>query len=215
MAQVCCLSLEQVCNLCQKTLIGARFVTRGTSRNTINNISPNNPKRDLFIEKAKKEFGGKLIMVRQRITEGAILEINIENQYYVYAQILTKGHGCAFFDYKTKEKLADVSVLKTASVLFVVAVYNDIITQGHWLKVGKLPIRENLSVLPMQFMQDMHNLGKIRLYNPNTGEITPTTRDKAIGLERAAVWDAHHVEDRIRDYYLGVPNAICERLKLK
>ena len=154
-------------------------------------------------------------MVRQRIIEGSVLEINIKNQYYVYAQILTKGHGCAFFDYKTKEKLADVSVLKTASVLFIVAVYNDIITQGHWLKVGKLPIRENLSVLPMQFMQDMHNPAKISLYNPNTGEITPTTRDKAIGLERAAVWDAHHVEDRIRDYYLGIPNETVERLKLK
>lgn len=154
-------------------------------------------------------------MVRQRITEGSILEINIENQYYVYAQILTKGHGCAFFDYKTKEKLTDVSVLKTAPVLFIVAVYNDIITQGHWLKVGKLPIRENLSVLPMQFIQDIYNPEKFKLYNPNTGEITPTTRDNTIGLERAAVWDSHHVENRIRDYYLGVPNETVEQLKIK
>ena len=154
-------------------------------------------------------------MVRQRITEGAILEINIENQYYVYAQILKKGHGCAFFDYQTKDRLTDISSLKTASVLFIVAVYNDIITQGHWLKVGKLPIREDLSILPMQFIQDTLNSEKYSLYNPNTGEITPTAKDKVVGLERAAVWDAHHVEDRIRDYYLGVPNAICERLKLK
>lgn len=32
---------------------------------------------------------------RQKITAGAILEINIDNQYYVYAQILEKG-GFAF-----------------------------------------------------------------------------------------------------------------------
>ena len=153
-------------------------------------------------------------MVRQRITEGAILEINIENQYYVYAQILGKS-GYAFFDYKTKEKLVDFSVLKSAPVLFVVGVYNDVITQGRWLKVSKMNVKEDLKNQPMQFIQDRCNPQKIKLYNPNTGEITPTTRDKAIGLERAAVWDAHHVEDRIRDYYLGVPNAICERLKLK
>ena len=83
------------------------------------------------------------------------------------------------------------------------------------VKVGKLPIREDLSILPMQFIQDTLNSEKYSLYNPNTGEITPTTRDKAIGLERAAVWDAHHVEDRIRDYYLGIPNETVERLKLK
>lgn len=99
--------------------------------------------------------------------------------------------------------------------MFIVAVYNDIITQGHWFKVGKLPIREDLSILPMQFIQDTLDSEKYSLYNPNTGEITPTTRDKAIGLERAAVWDAHHVEDRIRDYYLGIPNETVERLKLK
>ncbi len=40
-------------------------------------------------------------MVRQRITEGAILEINIENQYYVYAQIL-KDVGVLFLIIRQK-----------------------------------------------------------------------------------------------------------------
>ncbi len=55
----------------------------------------------------KKDLGINLgiNMAKQRITEGAILEILIENNYYVYAQILTKGLGYAFFDYKSTQKI--------------------------------------------------------------------------------------------------------------
>lgn len=154
-------------------------------------------------------------MKRQRVTEGAILEINIENQYYVYAQILVKGLGYAFFDYKSKEHLKDLNELLKCEVLFIVTVYDDVVTQGKWIKVGKLPIRQDLLVQPMKFMQDYMDLDKFDLYNPNTGEIVKATRDECFGLERASVWEFNHVEDRIRDHYLGVPNVWVEQLKIK
>lgn len=133
------------------------------------------------------------------------MEINIEGQYYVYAQILSKGLGYAFFDFKSKEKLRDFNILLNSKVLFIVMVYNDIITKGVWLKVGKLPIRDDLLVQPMKFIQDNLNPNNFEHYNPNTGKITKATKEECVGLERASVWDANHVEDRIRDYYLGVP----------
>lgn len=154
-------------------------------------------------------------MAKQRITTGAILEINIEGQYYVYAQILQNGDGIAFFDYKTEEKLEDLTILLSVRILFILSVYNDIITQGKWIKVGKLHIRKELEVLPMKFIQDHFNPQNFEHYNPNTGEITKATREDCEGLERAAVWDANHVEDRIRDYYWGVPNVWVEQLKIK
>ena len=154
-------------------------------------------------------------MAKQRITEGAILEINIDNQYYVYAQILTKGLGYAFFDFKSEKKLKDLNLLQKANILFIIMVYNDIITKGVWVKVGKLPIRNDLLVQPMKYIQDNHNPNSFELYNPNTGEITKATREECEGLEYAAVWEANHVEDRIRDYYLGVPNLWVEQLKIK
>lgn len=154
-------------------------------------------------------------MKKQQITEGAVLEINIENQYYVYSQILSKGLGYAFFDFKTKEKLKDLNILQNSQVLFIVMVYSDIITKGVWLKVGKLPIRNDLLVLPMKYIQDNLNPDKFELYNPNTGEINKATREECEGLECAAVWEANHVEDRIRDHYLGVPNIWLESLKIK
>ncbi len=92
-------------------------------------------------------------MAKQRITTGAILEVNIEGQYYVYAQILQNGDGIAFFDYKTEDKLIDLYLLEKCEILFIIVVYNDVITQGKWVKVGKLPVRKELEVLPMKFVQ--------------------------------------------------------------
>ena len=116
----------------------------------------------------------------------------------------------AFFDYKSNNKLLDFELLLNVPLLFVTAVYNDVVTKGIWEKVGKLEIRKDLKILPQKFIQDAINKEKFELYNPNTGEITPTTFDKIIGLERTAVWEAHAIVDRIRDYYNGVP---CDWLK--
>jgi len=152
---------------------------------------------------------------RQRIIEGSILEINIENQYFAYAQILKKGLGYAFFNFKSFEKLLDISVLNKAKVIFIVMVYNDVITKGIWVKIGKLDIRDELKELPMQFIQDSQNPNNFEIYNPNTGEISKATKEQCLGLECAAVWEANHIEDRIRDYYNSIPNVWVEQLKIK
>lgn len=141
---------------------------------------------------------------RQKIVKGAILEINIENRYYTYAQILG-GAVYAFFDYKTEQKLIDFSILENKPILFIVGVYDDVIITGHWLIVHKMDVRDDLKVLPMQFIQDALNPERFEIYNPNTGDITPAKKNECRGLERAAVWEANHVEDRIRDYYDAVP----------
>jgi hypothetical protein len=153
-------------------------------------------------------------MTNQRITIGSIVEIRLSNEYYCYAQILGKA-AYAFFDYKSNEKLSDFTILKKLPVLFVLSVYNDAVTKGRWLKVGKMEISNYLKILPRQFIQDSIDNQKFELYDPNTGEITPTTKENAEGLECAAVWEAEHVESRIMDYYNGVPNDWVEQLKIK
>lgn len=151
-------------------------------------------------------------MAKQRKTPGAILEIKIENQYYCYAQILQVS-GTAFLDYHSKEKLKDISILVNCPVLFVVAVYNDIITQGHWLKIGKLEIRDDLKFPPMEFIHDEQKPEKFELYNPSSGAIIPATKEECRGLERCAVWDKHHVEQRLSDYYAGRKNYLTEKYR--
>ena len=140
---------------------------------------------------------------RQRFTTGAILEISIEGKYYVYAQILRLGN-CAFFDYRSQEPITDLSVLSGAPILFILCVDSYPVNEGRWLKVGKLPIREDLKVLPNSFIYDQFSK-KYSLYIAETGEILPSTKENVRGLERCAVWGENHVIDRIRDYYNHVP----------
>lgn len=154
-------------------------------------------------------------MAKQRIIEGAILEINIQGEYFSYAQILSRGLGYAFFDFKSNERLKDVKILLNSNVLFILMVYNDIINDGVWTKVGKLPLRNDLLIQPMKFIQDPLEPSRFEIYNPNTGEIRRATKKECEGLERAAVWEAIHVEEKIRDYFLGVPNFWTKKLKIR
>lgn len=140
-------------------------------------------------------------MKRQRITIGSILEIRVHEKYYFYAQIL-KG-GKAFFDFMSEQPISDVTILSDKPILFIIAVYNDVITSGHWPKVGKLDIRDDLKVLPLKFIQDALDPTSFSIYDPNSGEIIPSTKEACKGLERSSVWDAHHVEQRLLDHLEG------------
>ena len=143
-------------------------------------------------------------MKRQRRTVGAIVEIDLENSYFSYARILEDA-SFAIYDIYSADRISNIHDIVNRPVLFIVAVYNDVITRGKWLKVGSIPLEKELRVLPMKFVQDALHPSRFSFYNPNTGEMTPTNKENCKGLERAAVWDAHHVEDRIRDHYAGQP----------
>ena len=142
--------------------------------------------------------------IRQKRVVGAVMEINIDDEYYVYAQSYPHTQE-VIFDYRSKEPLKDLSVLLSAKQLFRVAVYRRVIGSGYWKKVGKLPLREDL--LPVQMKYIYHKFDNIQfeLYNPATGKVTPATKDECRGLEEAAVWDYGAIIERIRDYYNDVP----------
>ena len=78
-----------------------------------------------------------------------------------------------------------------------------------------MPIKQEYQTTPLKFIQDSLNPNNFELYNPNTGEITKATREQCEGLECAAVWEAEHVEDRLRDYFDGKPNTWVEQLAIK
>lgn len=141
---------------------------------------------------------------RQHITIGSIVEIDIEGQYYVYAQI-ARNKQCVFWDFRTKSRLNDLSQLNGKPVLFIVDVYNYVISRGFWQIIGKMPLEERLSILPNQFIYHRNENPEFELYNPNDGTISPSSMDECRYLERAAVWDKNHIEDRIRDHYNGKP----------
>ncbi|MFP4287600.1 MAG: immunity 26/phosphotriesterase HocA family protein [Candidatus Izemoplasmataceae bacterium] len=151
---------------------------------------------------------------RQQRTIGAIIKIDLGDGYHSYARILNKSNY-AFYDIRVKEDISDLNTIAKKPILFTLAVYDDVVTKGRWLKIGKLPLEENLQLLPMKFIQDAQNPERFELYDSNTGETKSASKEECKDLECAAVWEASHVEERIRDHYEGRPNIWVEKMKVK
>lgn len=78
---------------------------------------------------------------------------------------------------------------------FIVGLYDDILKSGVWPIVGHEPFAsEEDTWPPPNYIKDIIS-GEYSIYHK--GEIRPSTKEECRGLEEAAVWDAHHVIDRI------------------
>jgi hypothetical protein len=153
-------------------------------------------------------------MKRQKITVGSIIRFSLPCGKFGYGRILNNANY-AFYDLITSEEEDNVVKIAECKILFIVAVYNDAINSGRWLKIGKIDLENDLLNLPLKFIQDTLNPSVFELYNPNTGEIRRAALQDCIGLERAAVWETFHVEERICDHYDDKTNKWVEKMKLK
>lgn len=152
-------------------------------------------------------------MIKQQRTVGSVLKVKLENGKFTYAQILKPV--LVFFDFIVETELEDLNQLLNAKVLFYASVYDDVITKGRWRKVGKIPIRDEFLTVPLQFIQDAIDPKNFRLYDPNSGEIVKARKSECEGLERAAVWEAYHIEERTLDHYARRKNIWVESMRIK
>lgn len=146
--------------------------------------------------------------------EGAFFEIDLPNGKFAYGRILGKA-SYAFYDIYSNKKINDLELIKKSKILFINSVYKYAITKDHWKIVGISELEPELKVLPMEFIQDPLDLSRFEIYNPNTGQIESATKEQCLKLEKAAVWEPTHIEDRIVDYYEHRPNVWAESLKIK
>lgn len=94
------------------------------------------------------------------------------------------------------------------------AVYDRAIGRRGWPIVGHAPPGSPDIPVPDSFLQDPVPPFNCRIIDV-AGNIRPVTVQECEGLERAAVWEAEHVAERIRDHYAGRPNVHLERMKLR
>ena len=152
-------------------------------------------------------------MKKQRWTLGAIIKIPLTLSKHSYGQLLDKN-SVAIFNINTDKDYALENILNTES-LFIVAVYNRVITSGRWPKTFKADLRKEFRILPLKFIQDPVDTDNYELYDPNTGEIRKSDKKSCLGLECSAVWEADHVESRIIDHFAGRQNIWLQQLRLK
>lgn len=151
-------------------------------------------------------------MPKKKPTPGTILKIPFDDTVHTYARVL-RHPFIAVYDCKTSEDVTSLEEIIAKEILFVVAVMDRAVTGGRWKAVGALPLKDGEIPIPDQFMQDMFNPNNCQIID-SSGNVREATIEECEGLERAAVWEAEHVEDRIRDHYLGRPNRWLESMKL-
>lgn len=141
---------------------------------------------------------------------GDIVKIPLGDGTHTYARVLPEA-TFAFYDSHVAEDLAAEEVVKK-TILFFVAVMHHAVKKGRWPIVGHIPMDESLQS-PPKFIQDALDKNKFEIYAH--GRSRPATQQECIGLERAAVWEPEHVEDRLRDHYAGRKNKWVESLKIR
>ncbi|MGE9795819.1 Imm26 family immunity protein [Acinetobacter baumannii] len=151
-------------------------------------------------------------MKKQKFSIGALLQIDLKNGQYAFGRVVNKEETL-FYDFFT-DNISNLNLAEiySAKELFRVSVMKYAITSGQWTVIDNKPIEADLALPNKYFMQDMITK-EFSVYHQ--GHITPATYEDIKGLECAAVWEPEHVEDRLRDYFAGVPNIWVEDLKPK
>jgi hypothetical protein len=106
----------------------------------------------------------------------------------------------AFYDIYTQKKESEVFIL-ACPVLFIVMIFDDLITKGYWGKVSKaIPLEEKLQAenLPLMYRQDIFTK-KFELVYPD--RLEPATEEQCKELEEWAVWTAEGVEHRLNEHF--------------
>ena len=140
---------------------------------------------------------------------GAVVAIALGDGTYAFGRVL-KEPLMAFYDLRA-DQIPPVNEIMQAKILFRIWVMNSAVTKGNWPIVGHAPLVEADQVLPTFFRRDAIS-GKFSLYRSGEAEV-PATKEDCRGLERASVWSACHVEDRLRDHFAARPNKWVESMQ--
>ena len=144
----------------------------------------------------------------QRINPGDIFEIDLGDGCYGYGRVLKQT--CGFYDLRLNSRPPIESII-ASPILFKVWVMDYAIKKKRWKIIGHASLTKDLLSSPYFFKKDSIS-GQLSVTLDGSQEI-PATLDECEKLECAAVWDPEHVEDRLRDYFGGLPNSWYESMR--
>jgi len=122
------------------------------------------------------------------------------------------------FDAEADAEQVDPHEVVGSEVAFTVSVMDRAFRRtSSWTLLDVVPLsQQEQAEVYRSFKQDP--LGALSIYwekpDGSWGE-DKATRAQCAGLERSAVWDPEHVEDRLRDHRAGRPNKWAESLALE
>jgi len=152
---------------------------------------------------------------RRRIKEGDVFGIELDDSLYGYGVVLN-SILMGFYELKTKNLEQDLNRIVSQKFLFKVCVMKYAFKSKKWNFIDNYAVSDELKEQVYFFKQDPFDKS-ISVYFEKDKDCFefPATYEEVKDFERAAVWDPEHVEDRLRDYFNGVPNVWVEQLRLK
>ena len=151
-------------------------------------------------------------MASQRITLGALVEIDLGNECRAYGRVISKSE-LAFYHVKACSKgNMGLQEIYDSPVAFIIPVMNSAIKSGRWKIIDKRALEANFLTARFYFMKDLQT-NEYSIYRNDDGSTRPASEAECAGLERAAVWEPEHVEDRLRDLFDNRVNKWVEQLK--
>lgn len=150
-------------------------------------------------------------MAPKKRTPGNVVEIDLHG-LWAYAQVINSA--LTGFYSARETRVSDIEQLNSASFVFKIWVMDYAIGKNGWPIIGNLELNDGKDDEPWFFKQDVIS-GALLKYKDSTQEEIEIAIDECAELECAAAWDPEHVESRLRDEYVGCPNAWVESMKPK
>jgi hypothetical protein len=146
---------------------------------------------------------------KTRRKPGNVVQIDLGDGRAAFGRVLE--NTIAFYDVRFPPAISFEEVIRKP-ILFNIWVMDRAITNGEWPVVAHFPLENDLLIEALFYKKDPIT-GALTIYRDSTGEETQATKEQCEGLERAAVWDPHHVVDRLNDHFAGRPNKWVESMR--
>jgi len=141
-------------------------------------------------------------MIQTKHEQGTFLRIPLADGTFGYGRLLEPPY-LALYNYRTTEQSSDIRMIALQPVLFAQAVR----TSGlkNWERIGKAELDGELAQPVVRYTQDLLDYEKCTIFDSvgNEREVTP---EECVGIEQAAVWETHHIEERLLDTFEGRQN---------
>ena len=139
-------------------------------------------------------------MSRSRPQVGDVIQVALPTGRYAYGRVL-RDASVAFYSETTAEP--GLAPIGSRDYQFVVGVYDDVPGSDSAPVVGHDPGQGPEDDWPPPHSVPDPISGAMRIYHH--GHMRPAMPEEAVGLEPAAVWDLHHLIDRLTGRSTGNP----------
>ena len=146
-----------------------------------------------------------------RLKPGTFLRIPLTDGSFGYGRELSDPYT-AFYDYRTAEPSSDLDEIESKPVLFTQAVR--LFADDGWEELGNRKLQGEVAKPVVSFVQDLADFRKCTIYDSD-GVEKQATPEECVGLERASVWDARHIVQRLLDHFSGLPNETELRARVR